>query len=618
MNRILIKTVIVIALILSTNSVLYACDAVVIQLNTYEIIEVVGSSTENYVYLEATVVGGYVNSWGLCIVGTGGYSPADYAIVQNDPGGPGTGKYKLKIWSDVPSDGSIGITGIGSSNSDLKICYCHISEVTSPFSLYEDSKWYLSSGPIYMPLNESVVISANSDPDFGSPTYYTYFPENEPTWDITDSPSGSSPSLTESASGYCYGGSEQDMVTLSGLTVSGTYKIEVEGGTSSEDIDVIAYSNIVKIPLGSSANLSKYIIGKIYVPTKYGGTLTLTGSNNIKLFYVDGSDLNSNNVTESLLDYNIITPDSPGVYTIPGSYYGWYYVIIDDASSTEISNMFTQNGQATTRPWNGWYWPTLNSINPNNYDNGGPLDKYDQACGNTDAQATEKANHYGGSSVDGHCLGFSIASIYLEQPSTASENGVNFTQDDMEALYIELADNTGHTANYDYSVGIIPANKPTISSEQCDAYCGQVQRVLRDNLRIWHRAVSGNLRRYGSALAESNHAVWKYISVMQEAPGDDENKIMIVTSIYTNKYEPTPPADPIPSNSTDNNVLYYGYVLEYYDGEIDEESEEQNWITITGDTEGYTPESLIMTQEVNWLSEYNEEVTKENVEDIQN
>ncbi len=36
-----------------------------------------------------------------------------------------------------------------------------------------------------------------------------------------------------------------------------------------------------------------------------------------------------------------------------------------------------EQAQASRTPWSGWWWPLLDSRDPNLYDDGGPLEKYD-------------------------------------------------------------------------------------------------------------------------------------------------------------------------------------------------------------------------------------------------
>ncbi len=68
-----------------------------------------------------------------------------------------------------------------------------------------------------------MVFESNSyDPDDGDPYYYTFFPEYEPTWEITDTPEGVDPEdvdFYESNSEYCYGDGYDKITITDGFTV---------------------------------------------------------------------------------------------------------------------------------------------------------------------------------------------------------------------------------------------------------------------------------------------------------------------------------------------------------------------------------------------------------------
>ena len=51
--------------------------------------------------------------------------------------------------------------------------------------------------------------------------------------------------------------------------------------------------------------------------------------------------------------------------------------VLHDPDHSQFPALIDQ-GQAAKIPWSGWWWPLRDSVNPNLYDKGGPLDKYDQ------------------------------------------------------------------------------------------------------------------------------------------------------------------------------------------------------------------------------------------------
>jgi len=361
------------------------------------------------------------------------------------------------------------------------------------------------------------------------------------------------------------------------------------------DLAVSATINVIKvekIPLGGSANLSKFKIGKVYVPTKWGGELKLSGVN-VELFYTDGADLDDDTaiqIAKGELDANRVAQGSPCVYEVPDYKHKWYYVKTSAAAGTSVLAGFIEWGEADVIPWNGWYWPLLNTRNPNLYDDSGgntPLKDYDTIYG-TNERAAEEAN---GSTSDtnatweGHCWGWSLAAIAIPEPQALVKNNVTFTRDEMEGLYIELADGAPETGGWTWRVGSlpnnpIPAGPPTAATgEAVDAWADKVQKGLCEYIRQGHKAMNGNLRDATGADASEvwNHDVYKYESTMEEAGGGNEKVVKVTTRITSNTDGTImPPA-------TDKREDTYVYVLEYTgEGEIDGSSANQNWISCTG------------------------------------
>jgi len=241
-----------------------------------------------------------------------------------------------------------------------------------------------------------------------------------------------------------------------------------------------------KVPLGSAANLQTCIIGKVYVPTSQGGLLTLTGAP-ITLYYTNGGDLSyavALQILKGQLDANIVSTGNPCEYLVPQNAYGWYYVKIISATPTSISSTFLETGTASKTPWNGWYWPKLDSAGANLYEQTGdytPLKDYDTVYG-TSNRAAEEASYSGGESWEGHCWGWMVASIALDQPAATTKDGVVFNQEEMEGLYTELGEGAG--GGIEYVLGNpqspqIPAGPPTSAlGEPIDEWVGDFHRCL--------------------------------------------------------------------------------------------------------------------------------------------
>jgi len=163
----------------------------------------------------------------------------------------------------------------------------------------------------------------------------------------------------------------------------------------------IVVIDMEKLPLGGGTNLSKYIIGKVYVPTKWGGTLTVSGAS-LSLYYTDGSDLTCDTAIQ--IAGGELTPvatGNPCEYDVPEDDFKWYYIHAGSAENpTAISNTFTQSKTVTKSPWNCYWYPMSEEQSPNLYDADGCLDKYDTAY-TSGARDRERENWY---FDDGHYI----------------------------------------------------------------------------------------------------------------------------------------------------------------------------------------------------------------------
>ena len=346
---------------------------------------------------------------------------------------------------------------------------------------------------------------------------------------------------------------------------------------------------IDQIPLGGSTNLNKLIIGKVYVPTKWGGELTLSGGN-VELFYTNGDDLDYDTaikIFKGELDTSRVAQGTPCLHTVLENKPGWYYVKVATTSTTAISATFTQKGEAETTPWNGWYWPFVDGAGPNLYSETGsytPLKDYDAVYGTT-ARAAEEAFSSGYTDTsEGHCWGWMLASIALPQPAATTTNGIVFNEDEMEGLYSELGDNIGGYG-WEWKVGApdneLPSGPPTAATgEALDAWTDDLHNAFREFIRQRKVPMIADLRAEGGGDSSDiwNHAIYKYESVMKQALGNDEKVIEVTTTITSNIDIPDMPSDSASRQDT------YIYVLEYRedDGTIDGTSANQNWKSTTG------------------------------------
>ncbi len=154
---------------------------------------------------------------------------------------------------------------------------------------------------------------------------------------------------------------------------------------------------IVKLPLGGIADLAQRIVGKVYVPTKWGGEMTLSGTN-VQLYYTDGSDLDIDTavkIVKGELDAKRVANGNPCTYTAPKDKFRWYYVKVTAGSATAVASTFKQSKTVSKAPWAcpSWYPFAAEWTVPHMYDADGGLEKYDRAYGKN-SLGREKRNVY--------------------------------------------------------------------------------------------------------------------------------------------------------------------------------------------------------------------------------
>jgi len=399
----------------------------------------------------------------------------------------------------------------------------------------------------------------------------------------------------------------------------GVYTVYLSQGACETVPVTVNVVGIVKIPLGDSATLQPFTVGKLFLPSKYGGSNTLSGAN-VELYYTDGSDLDvtkASQLIQGQLATSMVAQGNPCIYQVPNDASGWYYVKTTSPGTVTVTSDFWETGQAATKPWNGWYWPTSSNVPPNLYSSGGPLDKYDQVYG-TATRGWEEVNNAGGSNWWGHCWGWSLASILVPAPQArTSSNNVQFTADDMKGLYTELADIKNFDKNDDFSLSGMPAVTPIPDlGDQADPWCGVFHTTLRNNLRRFQNPAQSNLRdNDGNDPTQVwNHAIWKYETQMLEAPGGDETFVRHRTRTYANS-DGRPP----PTNDTDDRENIYTYDLQYANGDIVVGSSKQNWISArnvkVNPDRIFIPWNLYWIKGSSWVSA-NSGVTKQKVDGL--
>ncbi|HEX2952049.1 MAG TPA: hypothetical protein VHV83_21145 [Armatimonadota bacterium] len=142
---------------------------------------------------------------------------------------------------------------------------------------------------------------------------------------------------------------------------------------ASDNYVTISVSSPDKIPLGDSVTASGPDAFRVYVPTKWGGTLTIRttagtidGLHNAStgMAYTNGGQIGQNQQ-------------------------GWYVFKVNGATDYTVSNTFTQQRAVSRKPWTCQWYPMPNELPPHLYDVGAALEVYDRAFG-THALAVEK------------------------------------------------------------------------------------------------------------------------------------------------------------------------------------------------------------------------------------
>lgn len=237
----------------------------------------------------------------------------------------------------------------------------------------------------------------------------------------------------------------------------------------------VARPAIQKIKLGED-ELSKCkidnprnTIGAIYVPTKWGGYLSLTypKARNVKLFYKNGVFPTEGDMASLIKEFKTGSHEiawemrfqDSVFYTIKPDNKGWYFFTVDGTDAISVKNEFSEENTLSKEPWNSWWWPADDGINPNmfdekvNYGSGeeeGPLKKYDKYAG-TEAPAVsawkDEWDNWrmapGTGNAAGMCDATTMAGFEIDRPQgsknlkAADRSTVTFREQDRLGLAAE-------------------------------------------------------------------------------------------------------------------------------------------------------------------------------------
>jgi hypothetical protein len=439
-------------------------------------------------------------------------------------------------------------------------------------------------------------------------------------------------------------------------TVNNTGCIAFEANTSG---DLGYYYSIwqdcppQKVPLGGSLrSTSNPGYFKVYMPTKWGGKLNIytVGGTRSAVNYPDGTLFMSSDEMEKETGENK---------------QGWYTFQVSGSADYQVFALFTQTGQSSRRPWNFYYWSAKASFiqEPDMGGNGladstargddvqvipvgapaapgadiirsgpdgtiesaadgddqlvtminlfsvtgdyQPLIKYDARHGTT-ARDWEAANDQSDEAWCGHCLGCTIASIKLNQPTPIG--GSAYNQDEVEGLWCELGENRFQMLSD--AVGPIPPGPPVPGPDPTDFAAPDYHRLLEQYVKSAHEALYSQMRAASGpdrSVEVWNHAVYKFEADFEEAPGGNEKIIKIRNFVSAN--------DDIPPPSTDESSrqVIYTYIISYtVDGSPDSAAAAtKDWISVGGSA-AYAPERLGKVGTPSWNAD-NPMVTEANV-----
>jgi len=362
---------------------------------------------------------------------------------------------------------------------------------------------------------------------------------------------------------------------------------------------------ISKLPLGKSVSKAKGGgMYRLYIPDRLGGRLKVTTtSGQVELYYPDTKT-------------KVNGPTNRVEFEVAEGKQGCYFIKHVGDEAYTIANEFSQEGQATRRPWNYWYWPILpqQNIDMNLY--GSPLEKYDQAFSpQQSARAREIAlaiyfrDQGLATGYSGHCWGGSIASILLPSPIASSYNNVDFSSEECKGLTIKLAEGTVKRTSIIHG---LPALKPNPGPDELDGYIAKLHQSITKYLREYKIPLQSDLRDPNGEdpAAIWYHAIYGYTADFIESADEDSTIIEISMTLRANKN------NEYPSNGQENREEYFIYKLKFdNDGVVVDDPSSTDWEFASG----FPPAELSKIVDCSFEGLgvfYNQEIAKANVKKI--
>jgi hypothetical protein len=269
-----------------------------------------------------------------------------------------------------------------------------------------------------------------------------------------------------------------------------------------------------EIPLGEASAIEAppgRHLYKVYVPTRYGGKLSVLSENGIISIH------NGNHITELGNHYEVKEDE-----------HGWYYLKVNCSTDDWIGTQFVQTGQADKIPWNMLDWLP--------YDNSGRLwsilEKFDQVYGTTTEQTErEYIEKFSIQGWWGHCMGWSVASILVDEPDNTTQGQIYFTQEEMKGLYSHVYDRKRLHANI---LQICYKERFFAESPEADKFPKKIHNFLRFWLRQNKTPIQSDLGDLnGDPDQIWNHAIFRYDAIFKADP-NNRLKITIENTITSN------------------------------------------------------------------------------------
>ena len=392
-----------------------------------------------------------------------------------------------------------------------------------------------------------------------------------------------------------------------GFSLAGAVVAVIVAVTATSAHGAMASEEVKHVPLGGAltGQVGDRYFG-VYVPTRFGGNLTIKSS--------------SGTVSE------ITGPDSKPRTNgdeIGNDQQGWFRFKVTGAEAERpytVETSFVQTALSKRIPWNFYYWPTKSDAIhepwaggnarvdtmqamgddvmvatpggyiapgqdivragangvletlpapgdtstwfPNLYDDltcrddkgqlcqsPAPMLKYDQIFGSS-SRNWEAANSQNQDIQrwPGHCLGGAVASIMLNEPTPTT--GSRLSRDELKALWAELGEN-----HYNHQIGDfaneIPAGPPRPGYDMCDASVPRFHNMLEVHVRGNKQNLLGNLRAFpprGTVNEVWNHGIGKYIATYHAVPGKGERSVRLEVEVHANSGSNLNNEDPAPAD----------------------------------------------------------------------